>query len=64
VEKRAIRSLVGGWEPFVRHAGTAASFVLLFLDLRVNLPVLADVPTDGAWLFNSVPLPDGHYSPY
>ena len=46
-------------------AWSEASNVLLFIDLRGNLRVLAEVPTGEAW-FGADPVasPDGHYLAY
>ena len=45
-------------------AWSDASTVLLFIDLRGNLQVLAEVPQGGGWLNDPVPSPDGHYLAY
>jgi hypothetical protein len=45
-------------------AYTGTSFVLLFIDLRGNLRVLAEVPEGEAWLYKPVASPDGRYLAY
>ena len=45
-------------------AASAASFPLLFIDLRGNLQVLAEAPMGEAWLYNPVASPDGRYLAY
>jgi len=42
-------------------AWSGTSTALLFIDLRGNLQVLADAPTNEAWLYNPVASPDGRY---
>ena len=45
-------------------AWSVTSAVLLFTDLRGNLQVLAEVPSDEAWVSSPVPSPDGRYLAY
>jgi serine/threonine protein kinase/Tol biopolymer transport system component len=45
-------------------AFSETSTVLLFIDLRGNLQVLAEEPQDAGWLYGPVPSPDGHYLAY
>jgi Tol biopolymer transport system component len=45
-------------------AFTGTSFVILFIDLRGNFKVLAEVPLGEAWFDDPVPSPDGHYLAY
>ena len=45
-------------------AYTGTSFVILYIDLRSNQQVLAEVHQADAWLYHPVPSPDGHYLAY
>jgi len=45
-------------------AWSEASTVLLFIDLRGNLQVLAEAPMGESWLYDPVASPDGRYLAY